>query len=80
MDYETIMDLIAKVGIPSAGLIYLLYWATRSLSDKLDDLYDIIVKLIDRTNVKDKEDQEHRDKVKEALGDLEKEVARHWKA
>lgn len=80
MDYEMIMDLVAKVGIPSAGLIYLLYWATRSLSAKLDDLYDIIVKLIDRTNLKDKEDQDHRDKVKEALGDLEKEVARHWKA
>ena len=70
-----IMDLVAKVGIPSAGLIYLLYWATRSLSAKLDDLYDIIVKLIDRTNLKDKEDQDHRDKVKEALGDLEKEIS-----
>tara|TARA_R110000824_G_scaffold185692_1_gene366679 strand:- start:219 stop:461 length:243 start_codon:yes stop_codon:yes gene_type:complete len=80
MDYEILMDLITKVGIPSAGLIYLLYWATKSLSDQIDDLRQIIVKLIDRTNLKDKEDQDHRDKVKEALADVEKEVARHWKA
>ena len=74
-----IVDLITKVGIPSAGLIYLLYWATRSLSHKLNELQIIIVKLIDRANLKDDQDQEHRDKVREALGDLEKEVARHWK-
>ena len=80
MDYEVLMDLITKVGIPSAGLIYLLYWATKSLSDQIDDLRQIIVKLIDRTNLKDKEDQDHRDKVKEALADVEKEVARHWKS
>ena len=79
MDIDTIVDLVSKVGVPSAGLLFLLNYLTRDLTKEIKELNEIIVALINRFNRSDDNRDEFKSEVTKKLNDLEKEISRHWK-
>tara|TARA_B110000495_G_C23033890_1_gene616701 strand:+ start:1027 stop:1269 length:243 start_codon:yes stop_codon:yes gene_type:complete len=79
MDTEFFIDIISKVGVPSAGLLFLLNYLTRDLSNEIKELNEIIVALINRMNRSDANRDEFKLEINKKLNELEKEIARHWK-
>ena len=79
METQAVIDIISKVGVPSAGLLFLLHYLTKDLSREIKELNEIIVALINRFNKSDENRDLFKEDVVKKLGELEKEISRHWK-
>ena len=50
MDMLPLVEKLGAAGVMAVGLIYLLKFMTRDFKDEIDEMKDILIKLIDKIN------------------------------